>query len=99
LPRDSFVIQTKWLSTPAKLANYIHPVDAPIKSLRASLERLGLEHVDIYLVHGHIHLQSIASATEGMTKCVREGLTRAVGVANYEKEDMIRSEEMKKYGI
>lgn len=100
LPRDSYVIQTKWLSTPTKLANYIHPIDAPLKSLRASLSRLGLDYVDIYLVHGHIHPQSIASAAEGMAKCVEQGLARAVGVANYDRDDMLKfAEELAKYNI
>ncbi|KAK1760357.1 NADP-dependent oxidoreductase domain-containing protein [Echria macrotheca] len=100
LPRDSFVIQTKWLSTATKLTNFIHPVDAPVKCLKESLERLGLDYVDIYLVHGPIHPQSIHHAAEGMAKCVHDGLARAVGVANYSKEDMLKfADELKKYNV
>jgi aryl-alcohol dehydrogenase-like predicted oxidoreductase len=100
LPRDSVVIQTKWLSTPSKVDNYLHPVDAPVKSLQKSLERLKLNYVDIYLVHGPIHPQSIARAAQGMAKCVELGLTKAVGVANYSRNDMLEMKaELLKYGI
>lgn len=72
------MIQTKWLSTWTKAANYLCPIEVPMKLLRKSLERLGLDYVDIYLVHGHIHPQSIASAAEGMAKCDKLVLTRSV---------------------
>ncbi|KAF4986187.1 hypothetical protein FGRMN_10953 [Fusarium graminum] len=100
LPRESFVIQTKYFSTPAKLANFIHPVEAPIKSLRGSLERLGLDYVDIYLVHGPIHPQSIAHIAEGMARCVEQGLAHAIGVANYAVEDVQKiNNELAKFNI
>ncbi|KAF0316975.1 alcohol dehydrogenase [Colletotrichum asianum] len=100
LPRDNFVVQTKFFSTPMKAENFIHPVDAPVTSLKASLERLRLDFVDIYLVHGPIHLQSFSNIAEGMAKCVKEGLTRAVGVANYDNEDVFKiRDELKKYNV
>ncbi|KAK4455160.1 alcohol dehydrogenase [Podospora aff. communis PSN243] len=100
LPRDSYVIQTKWLSTPMMADNFLHPIDAPVKSLRGSLERLGLEYVDIYLIHGLIHPQSIAHAAEGMAKCVELGLAKAIGVANYDRDDMLQMKtELVKYNI
>ncbi|KAK3329154.1 NADP-dependent oxidoreductase domain-containing protein [Apodospora peruviana] len=96
LPRDSFVRQTRWLSTPFKAANFVHPVDAAVKSL----ECLKLEYVDIYLVHGPIHPQSIASGAKGMAHCVEQGLARAVGVANYGQDDMLKfRDELAKYNI
>ncbi|KAJ0350445.1 hypothetical protein COL154_013275 [Colletotrichum chrysophilum] len=53
-------------STPMKAENFIHPIDAPVTSLKASLERLRLDFVDIYLVHGPIHPQSFSNVAEGM---------------------------------
>ncbi|KAK0384709.1 hypothetical protein NLU13_7187 [Sarocladium strictum] len=100
LPRESFVIQTKYIGTAAGINNYIHPVEAPVKSLKGSLGRLGLEYVDIYLVHGPIHPQSIANVAKGMAECVEKRLTRAVGVANYEPRDVEKIQaELRKYKI
>lgn len=99
LRRDQFFIQTKWYVVP-DLQNIIHPVDAPAKKLEKSLQRMGLEYVDCYLVHGHIHPQSIAKAAKGLAECVDKGLTKTVGVANYSSEDMVKmQEELQKYGI
>ncbi|EWZ38896.1 NADP-dependent oxidoreductase domain-containing protein [Fusarium oxysporum Fo47] len=100
IPRESIVIQTKYFSTPLKAANFIHPVDAPIKSLKASLQRMNLEYVDIYLVHGPIHPQSIATIAEGMAQCVEQGLAHSIGVANYDVEDVQKiNDELAKFNI
>ncbi|KAI1760738.1 NADP-dependent oxidoreductase domain-containing protein [Hypoxylon sp. FL1150] len=89
LPRDSVVVQTKWHVSPLSSNNLLHPVDAPLRALRESLKRLRLAYVDIYLVHGPIHPQGIASVAEGMAACVEQGLARAVGVANYDLDDFV----------
>ena len=50
-------------------------------ALRSSLEKLGLEHVDLYLVHqpmGDYH-----GAYRAMEEMCRQGVTRAIGVANF----------------
>ncbi|KAM0548424.1 hypothetical protein ACHAPJ_009910 [Fusarium lateritium] len=100
LPRDSVVIQTKYFATPLKATNFIHPVDMPIKSLRASLQRINLDYVDIYLVHGPIHPQSIAKVAEGMAQCVEQGLARCIGVANYDAEDVQNiNDELAKFNV
>lgn len=100
LPRDSYTIQTKYLALPTALNNYLHPTDAIPMELKKSLERLRLDYVDIYLVHGPIHPQPISYVAEGLAKCVEQGLTRAVGVANYNTDDLKTMEaELKKYNI
>ncbi|KAH6949629.1 NADP-dependent oxidoreductase domain-containing protein [Fusarium avenaceum] len=67
-PRESVIIQTKYFSTPLKATNFIHPVDAPVKSLKASLQCMNLEYVDIYLVYGPIHPQSIQNIAKDVQK-------------------------------
>ena len=54
----------------------------------------------MYVVHGHIHAQSIKMVAKSLADCVDQGLTKAVGVANYDEEDMLQmQEELAKYGV
>jgi len=100
VPRSDLQIQTKWYVVPATKDNLLHPVDAPLKYLKESLERSKLDYFDCYLVHGPIHPQSISNVAKGLAKCVDEGLTKAVGVANYSVEKMLEMQaELAKYGI
>tara|TARA_R110002003_G_scaffold325_4_gene18788 strand:+ start:12741 stop:13862 length:1122 start_codon:yes stop_codon:yes gene_type:complete len=99
MPRDSYIMQTKYYVVP-QLKDVLHPADAPRRKLETSLKNLGLEYVDIYLVHGPIHVQSIATIAKSMADCVDRGMARAVGVANYSTEDMLTMEnELAKYGV
>ncbi|KAF2866391.1 NADP-dependent oxidoreductase domain-containing protein [Massariosphaeria phaeospora] len=88
MARGSFVMQTKYYVVP-QTTDALHPSAAPERKLRASLKNLGLDHVDIYLVHGPIHMQSIATVAKGLAKCVDHGLATCVGVANYSECDML----------
>ncbi|KAF2418406.1 aldo-keto reductase [Tothia fuscella] len=98
-PRDQVVVQTKYFVVPSA-ENILHPVDAPARKLKESLERMKLDFVDIYLVHGHIHLSSIAQVAKGLAACVDQGLTKCVGVANYSEKDMLQmAEELAKFDI
>lgn len=98
MPRDAFVIQTKWNA--GGLSNTLMQSRGPKAKLKESLSRLGLDYVDIYLVGGPIHGSSIATVAEGLAECVEEGMTRAVGVANYNTQEMIKmAEELAKSNV
>ncbi|KAB5513164.1 NADP-dependent oxidoreductase domain-containing protein [Coniochaeta sp. 2T2.1] len=92
LPRESVVIQTKYLGLPTAAENYLHPVDAPVRELKKSLARMKIDYVDIYMVHGPVHPQSISNVAKGLAKLVEEGLARAVAVANYDTDDLKKME-------
>ncbi|KAF9697609.1 hypothetical protein EKO04_004201 [Ascochyta lentis] len=97
--RNDFVIQTKYFVVP-QLKDILHPTSAPLKKLETSLKNMGVDYVDIYLVHGPIHVQSISMIAKGMAECVEKGLTKCVGVANYSAEDMTKfADELSKYNI
>ncbi|KAF2742272.1 Aldo/keto reductase [Sporormia fimetaria CBS 119925] len=99
LKREDFVIQTKFYVVP-QMKDILHPTDAPVKKLETSLKNMGLEYVDIYMVHGPIHIQSIERIAKGMAKCVELGMAKCIAVANYDTEDMIKmQEELAKYGV
>lgn len=97
--RNDFVIQTKYFVVP-QLKDILHPQSAPLKKLEGSCKNLGVKCVDIYLVHGPIHLQPISTVAKGMAECVEVGLTKCVGVANYSTEDMLAfASELAKYDV
>ena len=99
MPRDSFVMQDKYFVVP-QAKDVLHPTMAPLKKLETSLKNFGLDYIDIYLVHGPIHLQTIPMIAKGMAECVEKGMTKTVGVANYSLADMIKmQDELAKYGV
>lgn len=63
--------------------------DAPVRALKASLARLSTESVDLYQVHWPSPLISVERIMEGMAACVKEGLTRTVGVSNFDQSQMM----------
>jgi diketogulonate reductase-like aldo/keto reductase len=71
LAREDIFIATKF--NPTK-------TDA-LQELQESLSRLGLDYVDLYLVHWP--LSSPAAAWPGMEKTLEAGLARSIGVSNF----------------
>jgi aryl-alcohol dehydrogenase-like predicted oxidoreductase len=77
--RSSLVLATKFMPLPYKL----NVKGALRNALVHSIERLGVEHVDLYQIHGPISARSKAALAEALAAVKAEGLTRAVGVSNY----------------
>ncbi|MFO1107999.1 MAG: aldo/keto reductase [Bradyrhizobium sp.] len=53
------------------------------KAFDASLKKLRLDHVDLYLVHWPSRGMNLPSVLETMMKLKEEGRTRSIGVANF----------------
>lgn len=74
LPREELFVTTKlWVQD----ASY----EGAKSALQSSLRKLGLDYVDLYLVHqpmGDYH-----GAYRAMEEMCRQGMTRAIGVANF----------------
>lgn len=87
----------KATSRPAQVATKFFPFPwrmrprAVKRALHRSLERLGLEKVDLYQIHWPFPPVPIETWAEGLAEVVRAGLTRAVGVSNYDKNQMQRA--------
>ncbi len=73
------VVATKFMPSPWKL----RVEESLLKSLRASLRRLGVPAVDLYQIHGPISLRSHAALAGALAAAHQEGLVKAVGVSNY----------------
>ncbi|HSH18467.1 MAG TPA: aldo/keto reductase [Candidatus Saccharimonadales bacterium] len=75
VPREEIFITTK-------LWNSDHAYDDAMQSIDGSLERLGLEYVDLYLIHWP---QSDArdEAWKALTEIYESGKAKSIGVSNY----------------
>src|ERR1700741_4066310 len=57
--------------------------DAIRRAFDASLKKLRLDHVDLYLVHWPSRSMKLPAVLETLMKLKQEGRTRAIGVANF----------------
>ncbi len=60
-------------------------------ALKGSLERLRLDTVDLYQIHMPSPLLSPERMMEGMVSCIETGLTRTVGISNFNQSNMLRA--------
>jgi len=58
-------------------------VEEIVASARGSLDRLGVDTIDLLLIHWPHPLADTETVIEGLDECVRQGLTRHIGVSNY----------------
>jgi len=61
-----------------------------MSALDASLSRLGLNTIDLYYVHYPLPLIDVGVFAEGLVEAVKSGKARAVGVANFNADEMRR---------
>jgi diketogulonate reductase-like aldo/keto reductase len=77
LPRDELFVTTK-------LWNAEHGYDSTLRAFDASLERLGLEYVDLYLIHWPVPSRGLYLDTwRAFEKLYADGRTKAIGVSNF----------------
>ena len=71
-----------------------------ISALRNTLSRLNVERLDLYQIHWPFPPVPIKVWAEALAQAVDSGLTNAVGVSNYNTEQMIKAyETLKEHGI
>lgn len=80
------VVATKFMPYPWRLSQR-----SLLRALRGSLKRLGLAYVDLYQVHQPLPPINVETWMAGMSEAVQAGLTRAVGVSNYDQSRMQRA--------
>ena len=78
------LIATKYLPFPWRILRSSIPRD-----LKNSLERLGVDSVDLYQIHWPTPLLSIDHMMDGMSECVKSGMTRTVGISNFNQSQML----------
>ena len=85
IPREDIFVTTKL---------FLHDYFRAEKAFDESLKKLGLEYVDLYLIH-HPFL-GWKKAWKSLEKIYNEGRARAIGVSNFGMEEI---EEIKKMGV
>ncbi len=81
IPRDELFVTTKlWIQK--------RPGEESVRrAFDASLQRLGLDHVDLYLIHQP--LGDYYSAWRALQEINREGLAKAIGVSNFYPDRLV----------
>lgn len=75
IPREDIFVTTK-------LWNSDHGYDNALRAFYTSMQRLGLDYVDLYLIHWPVSGQR-AETWRAMEKIYEEGRAHAIGVSNY----------------
>ncbi|GAB1338809.1 aldo/keto reductase [Streptomyces sp. E-15] len=82
LPREDVFVTTK-------LWNSEQGYDSTLRAFDASLEKLGLDYVDLYLIHWPLPSRGKATETyKAFEKLHSEGRARAIGVSNFLPEQL-----------
>lgn len=82
------VVATKFMPLPWRLRRAsLH------RALRGSLRRLGVQQVDVYQIHWPFPPVPIERWMQALADAVEEGLVRAVGVSNYNVDQLRRAHE------
>jgi diketogulonate reductase-like aldo/keto reductase len=84
VPRDELFVTSK-------IPGRHHGYDAAIKSTRGSLERLGLDYLDLHLIHWpNPSVGKFVEAWRALVALREEGLVRSIGVSNFTEEHLAR---------
>ena len=78
IPREELFVTTKFFPGSRD----------PVQEAERSLERLGIDRVDLYLVHWP--QGGPTRAWKGMERALARGLTRAIGVSNFDLSELTR---------
>ncbi len=85
--RDKVFITTKLLP------HRFRSRDSALKAMKLSLERLGVNNVDLILIHWPDTLATIEDQARNLEALVFEGLTRYIGVSNFTAEELERARQ------
>ena len=82
IPRQDLFVTTK-------LWNSDHGYDATLRAFDTSLEKLGLEYVDLYLIHWPLPSRGLFVETyKAFEKIYADGRAKAIGVSNFLPEHL-----------
>jgi diketogulonate reductase-like aldo/keto reductase len=84
LPRDQVQVASK-------LPGRHHAYDDAVRSVHGSLERLGLDYLDLHLIHWpNPSVDQYVEAWQALVDVQKEGLVRTIGVSNFTEVHLSR---------
>ena len=92
VPRDEVIIATKVFGATGSKPNQRgasrgHIMDA----VERSLERMGIDHIDLYQIHGNDPVTPIDETLRALDNLVSRGLVRHIGVSNWQAWKMAKA--------
>jgi aryl-alcohol dehydrogenase-like predicted oxidoreductase len=79
-------VATKFMPYPWRLRR-----KALLRALRGSLNRLGMQQVDLYQIHWPMPPLTVETWMDAMVEAAQNGMIKAVGVSNYDRNQMQRA--------
>lgn len=79
-------VATKFMPYPWRLRR-----KALLRALRGSLNRLGMQQVDLYQIHWPMPPLTVETWMDAMVEAAQNGMIKAVGVSNYDRSQMQRA--------
>lgn len=89
---DSGVARSEVFLT-TKISDDHHEPDDLVRSVEASLERLGTDHVDLLLLHWPVRWERIGATLATMANVQAAGLTHHLGVSNFTVDQLDQARE------
>src|SRR6476661_1197645 len=84
VPREELVVASK-------IPGRHHAYDDAVRSTKESLRTLGLDHLDLHLIHWpNPSVGKYAEAWQALVDLQKEGLVRSIGVSNFTEEHLRR---------
>lgn len=84
IPREDLFVTSK-------LWNSDHGYDKAIKGFETSLKKLGLDYLDLYLMHWPLPMKGLTTQTwKGLEQVYKEGRVKAIGVSNFKPAHLER---------
>ena len=85
ISRDELFVTTKLFPGNPAWGSPAKTYQATLASMDASLERLGLDHVDLYLIHAPLTPDERVHQWRALVDLREQGRTRAIGVSNFSR--------------